>query len=175
MKLLFIPIILISLSLCTNAAIITGQVEYTEQSAKEELLNTIPASIPKEQFRANIFDYDNTENTYLLLKGQTELKDRTLARFSDGSYAVMYYNDKMHVWYYTQDGRLTHSEVKTSEDYPYKTYKYNTSGKLINMSLRPSKDETFIYSPDGKLIAHWLKNKCYDQSGKVIMTRKYEL
>ena len=41
------------------------------------------------------------------------------------------------------------------------------------MGLRVSKEETFIYNPQGKLIAHWLGTNAYDEGGNVIMTRKY--
>ena len=85
----------------------------------------------------------------------------------------MYNNDKYHVWYYSKDGRLIYAEEKDNLIYPYKSYKYTTSGRLINMGLRVSKGETFIYTPDGKLIAHWLKDKAYDENGNVVMTRKY--
>lgn len=41
------------------------------------------------------------------------------------------------------------------------------------MGLRVSKAETFIYTPKGKLIAHWKGQYAYDENGKIIMTRRY--
>lgn len=41
------------------------------------------------------------------------------------------------------------------------------------MGLRVSKGETFLYSPNGKLIAHWLGQYAYDEKGNIIMSRKY--
>ena len=108
-----------------------------------------------------------------MLKGKTELKDRILALFSDNSYAVMYKDDELHVWYYSANGQLTHYEIKDGTNYPYKSYKYNIDGKLINMGLRVSKGETFIFNPNGKLIAHWIKNNGYDEYGNIILKRKY--
>ena len=64
-------------------------------------------------------------------------------------------------------------EKKSGTSYPYKTYKYNTAGKLVNMSLRVSKAETFIYDKNSKLIAHWLYDKAYDSEGNVVMKRRY--
>lgn len=46
------------------------------------------------------------------MTGNVELKDRTLAFFSDSTYAVMYENDKYHVWYYTNSGNLIYAEEK---------------------------------------------------------------
>ena len=40
------------------------------------------------------------------------------------------------------------------------------------MSMRVSENETFIFSPLGKLLGHWLNENCYDESKNVIMTRK---
>ncbi len=108
-----------------------------------------------------------------VLKGNIELKDRILAFFSDSSYAVMYKNDMYHVFYYSNDGKLIYTEEKDGLEYPYTSYKYNVSGRLVNVSLRISNDETYIYTPDGSLIAHWLGDKAFDEHGKVIMTRKY--
>ena len=78
----------------------------------------------------------------------------------------------MHVWYYNKGGELINAEVKTGTKYPYKTYKYSPEGELVNMTLRVSLNETFIFSPIGKLIGHWVGQNCYDESGRIIMTRK---
>ncbi len=121
-----------------------------------------------------ISDINNSENRSMLLKGVTDLKDRTLARFSDGSYGVIYKNNPLNVFYYSPDGNLTHKEIKSSLDYPYKTYKYKVSGQLENVTTRLSEDETFIYSPNGKLLAHWVGKYCYDEYGRVIMIREVQ-
>lgn len=153
--------------------VLTGEVNYNFQSAREELLNTPYKKLDAFLVAKNITDKNNSENLKYCLKGNVELKDRTLAFFSDSTYAVMYHNDKYHVWYYSKDGKLIYTEEKDGLEYPYKSYKYSVSGRLINMGMRVSKDETFIYTPQGGLIAHWLKDKAYDEYGNVIMTRKY--
>ena len=40
------------------------------------------------------------------------------------------------------------------------------------MTLRVSENETFIFSPLGKLIGHWVSANCYDENGNIIMKRK---
>jgi len=152
-----------------QAQTITGGVEYNTETALNELLNSSRQAIQFSDIRQNITDKYAAENLHMT--GNAVLKDRTVAKFSDGTYGIIYKKDPLHVWYYGTDGVLTHAEVKSSGQYPYKTYKYTPAGKLVNMSLRVSKDETFIYSPSGKLLAHWLGKNCYDADGKIIMTR----
>lgn len=154
-----------------NAQTITGGVEYSAQDALVELRNNIPAT---DFFLTskNYVDTNNKENYSALLKGVTKLNDRTLGLFSDDTYAVNYYNDPKHVWYYDKSGVLINTEIKSDLTYPYRTYKFTPEGELVNMSMRVSEGETFIFSPLGKLLGHWVNEKCYDESGKVIMTRK---
>lgn len=156
-----------------SEAILTGGVDYNVNSARQELLQTPVKKLSAHLIAQNITDKNNQENLKYFLQGNVELKDRTLAFFSDSTYAVMYNEDKCHVWYYANSGKLIYTEVKNGLNYPYKSYKFNTAGKLINMGLRVSKGETFIYSPNGKLIAHWLGQYAYDEKGNIIMSRKY--
>ena len=92
--------------------------------------------------------------------------------FSDGSYAVNYNNDPLKVFYYSKERILTHIEKRSSVEYPYNAYKYDISGNLINVSMRISEEETFIYKPKGQLIAHWIGKNCFDSRGNLIMTRE---
>jgi hypothetical protein len=173
MRKIFITIILLSFGFSVNAETLNGGIEYNTTSARETLTASEIPTISRSLISAHAYDNDHYQNRTLLLKGVAQTEDSILANFSDGSYAIVYNSDPLHTWYYSSDGILTHSEVKTSVNYPYKAYKYNTSGKLINMNFRPSKDETFIFTPEGKLLAHWKFDKCFDESGNIIMTRKY--
>ncbi len=172
-SLIIFLLFLLTIQSANAGMLLTGEVQYTTESAREELIQSKPAK-PDDKF-VSVFlrDENYNENMTALLKGNVELKDRTLAIFSDNSYAVMYHSDKLHVFYYSPSGELTHTEVKDGINYPYKSYKYDISGKLVNMGLRVSKAETYIFSPDGRLIAHWVKQYGYDENGNVIMTRKY--
>ncbi len=174
-KLLVIWVLLICTAGISCAdEVLTGGVEYTTDSAREELLHKEPVKPDGLTVLVNIADENYKENKTLLLKGQAEIKDRVLAEFSDNSYAVMYHENPLYVWYYSPEGILTHIEIKDGTNYPYKSYKYDTEGNLVNMGLRVSKEETFIFDKSGKLIAHWLKDKGYDETGKVIMKRHYK-
>ena len=171
-KYLLIALILI-LGLNVNAEVLQGGISYDVNSAREELIDGISYAIDSKYINNNIIDKDYAQNLNYILNGITELKDRTLAYFSDNTYAIYKHDDPYYIYYYDKNGNLNYIEKKESLNYPYKTYKYNISNKLVNMSMRVSKSETFIYSKDGKLLAHWVKDKAFDEQGNVIMKRKY--
>ena len=172
MKKLFLIITNLCVQLSANAQVLTGGVNYSVSDARIELQNTRPPAIDFLLVQDNFNDRNHKENYSKLLKGETKLSDRTLGLFSDGTYAVCYKDDVLHVWYYDKDGTLINTEQKTSLNFPYKTYKYSPDGELVNMTLRVSESETFIFSPIGKLLGHWIGQNCYDETGKIIMTRK---
>ncbi len=159
-KFVIIILLLLFILPANSETTITGGIEYTTNTVREELLNNPVINIPRSLVQSNLIDL------------KADIKDRSVGKFSDGSYAVIYKNNPKYVWYYGENGILTHAEVKDGENYPYKTYKYTPDNKLVNMSLRVSKEETFIFSPSGKLIAHWLRQNCYDENNQIIMTRK---
>lgn len=174
MRVFLLILLIIYIALPANAEmLLTGEVEHTVTSTRTELAKSTPKKIDDKLLLIQIKDENYLENISMLLKGNINLKDRILAKFSDNSYAVMNKADEYHVWYYSPRGDLTHYEIKSNLSYPYKTYKYNVNKQLVNMSVRTSKDETFIYTPSGKLIAHWIKNKGFDEGGNLIMTREY--
>jgi hypothetical protein len=170
-RIFYIILTLIFIELGTFATTLTGGIEITSQQAKNEVLST--SIIPDINItKSNLYDKNAKENYKSLLIGTTELKDRILGKFSDGSYAVIYNDNPTNVFYYSKDGKLTHHEIKSSTTYPYKTYKYTPQGELVNMTYRVSQDETFTFSPSGKLLAHWIGENCYNENNQIIMTRK---
>lgn len=167
-------LILLSLTffLPVNAQIITGEVEYNAELAREEVFSKPVQKIGFDKIRNRFYDSDNTENLNNLYKGITELKDRKLAKFSDGNYGVQYYDDPMFSWYYSSNGKLINFTQKDSTDYPCRITKFKPDGSIANTGYRVSDKESFIFNPRGKLLAHWLGNNCYDEYNNVIMTRK---
>ena len=168
----FIILLLLLISLPVQAEMLTGGVKYTTEDAKIELQNNRPSETDYLLKQNNFVDRNYKENYSSLLKGVTRLNDRILGLFSDGSYAVNYIKEPNHVWYYDKGGSLINIEVRTSSKVPYGSYKYSPDGELVNMSLKVSEDETFIFSPFGQLLGHWVGEKCYDENGHVVMTRK---
>ena len=163
MKRFILIFLFIFLCVPVNAQIITGEVEYNTEATEK---------LSYDDLRSRFFDSDNSDNLSYLFQGITELKDRKLAKFSDGSYAVLYYDNPFYSFYYSESGKLISYTYKTSQNYPCKFKKFKPDGSLINTGYRVSEQESFIYSPEGKLLAHWLGNKCFDGNNNLIMTRQ---
>lgn len=163
MKRFILIFIFIFLCIPVNAQIITGEVEYNTEATE---------NLSYDDLRNRFYDGNNTENLNYLFQGITELKDRKLAKFSDGSYAVHYYDNPFYSFYYSQNGKLISYTYKSSQSYPCEFKKFKPDGKVINTGVRVSEKESFIYSPEGKLLAHWLENKCFDKNNNLIMTRE---
>ncbi|MBO5385479.1 hypothetical protein J6A64_04110 [bacterium] len=172
-KCFLILVLILFFAVPVSAKIITGGVEVSVEQAREEIFSNSTPNLDFGLIRAKFFDNNRLENTTTLLKGITELKDRTLAKFSDGSYGVIYKDNPTDVFYYSSDGVLIYYDKKTSLTFPYKTYKYTPLGKLVNTSLRVSDEESFIFEKSGKLLAHWVGENCYDENNNIIMTREF--
>lgn len=174
MKKIFLVLVILLFHLPVYAEVLQGGVTYDVNSAREELLKYSDNKIDKTLVESFYRDYYYKENQAYKLKADTTLTNRVLAFFSDTTYGVMYNAIPLYVWYYSKDGDLIYMEKKDSTEYPYKAYKYTPSGLLMNMSLRVSKEETFIYTPAGKLVAHWIGPNAYDEDNNIIMTREYK-
>lgn len=146
MKRILLILIIILLHLPSNAEVLEGGVSFDVNSAREELLKYSDNKIDKTLAESFYRDYYYKENQAYKLSANTTLKNRVLAFFSDTTYGVMYNAIPLYVWYYSKDGNLIYMEKKDSTEYPYKAYKYTPSGLLMNMSLRVSKEETFVYT-----------------------------
>lgn len=168
----FVLLFILLFALPAWPEVLTGGIKYTIEDARIELSQNRPQSVDYFITQNNFIDNKHKENYSSLLKGVTNLKDRTLGIFSDGSYAINYKNDINHVWYYDKDGFLINAEERTSVEYPYRSYKFTPDGELVNMSLRVSEKETFIFSPFGELLGHWIGENCYDENGNIVMRRK---
>ena len=150
-----------------------GSAEYNVDSAREKVVDGIAYRINKDSFKDRYYDLENQSNLQNIINGNLELKDRTLAFFSDSTYGILYKDDPYCVYYYDANGFLINVDKKDGLNYPYNFYKYSPTGELINMGVRVSKGETYIYSPDEKLIAHWVGANDYNEQNKLIMKRRY--
>lgn len=171
MKRIVLIILLIFLSLPSNAKIITGEVEYNAELAEEKVFENPLQPISFEVIKNKLTDSNAEENLNAISLGIQELKDRRVVGFSDGSYGVAYYDDPLFSWFY-KSGRLINFTKKTSETYPSKITKYKPDGSIANAGYKVSENESFIFSPEGKLIAHWKGKVCFDSNNNIIMTRK---
>ena len=160
-------------TLCSaKAVIVNGGIEYNQEIAAEEVFREPFENINYYHIASHFIDSGYEENISALKSGITDLKDRKVGKFSDGTYGVMYYADPLYDWYYNSNGRLKNFTKKNSLEYPIKITKYKPDGSIANTGLKVSENESFIFSPNGKLIAHWKGNLCFDEANNIIMTRK---
>ena len=155
---LFFLIVIFSI-MPIEAKIITGEVEYNNNQTGKNLYEYY-------------IDKDNSNNINNILAGNVNLADKKLVSFSDGSYGVHYYSDPMYSWYYSNNGRLISFTRKDSLSYPCNVTRYKPDGTVLNKGYRISETESYIYSPQGKLLGHWVNDKCFDEFGNLLMVRK---
>lgn len=172
-KILLILILIFSSQSVFAEMVLFGEAQYNVEKARNEVQQYIQPKINFLLIKPHLVDFNREKNLKALLCGQVELKDRDLALFSIGTYGVVYKHDKLHAYYYSSSGILEYIDIRSSENYPYKSYQYDVNGNLVNMGLRVSKKEAYIYSPKGNLIAHWIGSNGYDEKGRIIMTRKF--
>lgn len=155
-----------------NAAILTGGVDYTVKDAGLEAFSS-PAEVVDFNFvQLYLIDANYNDNVSALLTGEAEFDGRRVASFSDGSYGVVYNDKQEFAWYYNSGGRLISYTKLSSANYPSKITRYKPDGTIINRGLKVSESESFVFSTDGKLLAHWIGRNCYDENNKLTMTRR---
>ncbi len=173
MKKFLILIVLFILNLSCTADVLQGGVSYDINSARTEAFSDIDFSFSEELIAKNIIDRNYDFNMRAFLIGQTELKDRTLCKFSTGIYGVRYNDDPYRAYYYTQDSRLSYVDKKSRLEYPHNVSTYNLKGELISTALYISKREQYIFDINKELTTHWIGNKGYDKNGVQKWSREY--
>ena len=161
-----ILVMILSVPLCGYT--VKGGVTYTVETARKETFANVEYTLPKSIIEANKVDPNYQENMKAKAKGKNRLKDRTITYFSDGGYAIIYNNNRYYEYYYSCNGKLESVGKRTGLIRPCKSYKYDVNGELIIVALYVSVDEAYTFDVNGKLQAHWIKNKCYDLNGNVI-------
>ena len=73
------------------------------------------------------------------------------------------------VYYYLPNGKLEGLEKREGLRAPTKSFRYTSEGKLDEVSLIISSENTYIFKLNGKLEGHWIGNKCYDEKGNVVL------
>ena len=93
-----------------------GSAEYNVDSAREKVVDGIAYRINKDSFKDRYYDLENQSNLQNIINGNLELKDRTLAFFSDSTYGILYKDDPYCVYYYDANGFL----IDNSRGYTHK-------------------------------------------------------
>ena len=178
-KSLLAILVMFIFSMPVNALTLKATVEYTVDSARVVAFQDTNITIPTNEFSgymSDIFYYSNIE---ALKAGKLSAGigfNRRLVPFYLGKklayYGVQTEDQPNKKFYYDLKGHLIKYEISTNNGaYPYKSICYDTNGKLLNIHLIVSANESFIFDENKNLIGHWLNNQCYDEKGNVTVTR----
>ena len=148
-----------------------GGVTYTVESARKEAFSGVKYKIPVSSFKKYMQDPNFEENKAAIAAGEVDLGDRKIELFSDGSYGVIYNNNLYKTYFYGDSGKLECFEIRSSLNFPSKTYQYNAKGQLDGVIFIVSRDESFMYKNNGELFGHWIGDKCYDKNGNNVLNR----
>lgn len=194
MKKLLTRILIITLAFIPSmslAVTLKGGIEkvWTVDSAREEVFKDLKEWVDLSQYAP--IDPKFKENRKLINKNKLETKNRHITVFSDGWYAIRYYNNMTESYYYTPEGNLRVVEysyyaknVYTMDDiskysvdelFPSKDYQHQyPSGKMMRIRISPKYMDEYCFKPDGELIQHCINDKCYDTDNKLIYIRESE-
>ena len=157
-----------------------GGVDYTVDEARLIAFQNTDLTIPTSEFKSDLYDVFYYSNKQAIKDGQLFISigfSRKLVPFYNKNNKLSFYgvvtedqpNKKL---YYSPAGKLLKYEINTFNGvYPYKTIAYDTKGQLLNINLVVSENEAFVFNKNKKLIAHWLYDKCYNEKGKMDLTR----
>ena len=168
MKKVWILFLVVFLTLPVSAYTLKGGVTYTVESARKEAFADVKYSISSRIIKNNKFDPNYEENKKLIQQGIVETNDRYITYFSDGQYGIIYKNNLYYEFSYFSDGKLESVGVRTGLVCPIKVFVYDINNKLAEIRLQLSTKESYNFSVDGRLLAHWINGVCYDINGKVI-------
>ena len=90
-------------------------------------------------------------------------------------YAIQNKKDTSKSYYYDALGNLRYIDFIHGEfpDYPYYAYQYKVNGTPVSAIYYVSKDNQYVFNPDGTFKGVWYKHKMYDEHSKVILKRTH--
>ena len=137
----------------------------------------------KENFRGQLKDRlkdkNHKEHYFAASAGYKEYNDYNISAFYYKKqkhiymYAIQDKKDVTKSYYYDALGKLRYVDFNFGEypEYPYYTIQYDTFGKPISAIYNVSKDNQYLYEPDGNFKGVWYKHNLYNKNSKVILTR----
>lgn len=166
------------LAICmpANCLTLNGSIEYTVESARAEAFKDVEKTIPVSDFSKYVTDIFYFSSIDFINGKISESVGRKIVPFYAKNKKLLFYgvqyNGSPQKFYYSPEGRLLKYEVNTFKGtYPYKTAAYDTKGRLLNINLIISQNESYIFDRNEKSIGHWLGNKFYNSNGKEDITR----
>lgn len=133
----------------------------------------------KSQFKDKLKDKNYREHYFVASSGYKEYKDYNISAFYYKKqkhiymYALQNKKDISKSYYYDALGNLRYVDFNFGEypEYPYYTIQYKISGEPVSVIYNVSKDNQYLYEPDGTFEGVWYKHNLYDKHSKIILTR----
>ncbi len=133
----------------------------------------------KSQFKDKLKDKNYREHYLAASAGYKECGDFNISAFYYKKqkhiymYALQDKKDISKSYYYDALGNLRYVDFNYGEYpiHPYYTIQYTISGKPVSAIYNVSKDNQYLYEPDGVFKGVWYKHNLYDKHSKVILTR----
>ncbi len=197
MKKLFLTLTVLFLTqICANASfndIYVADIQYDwidkNNIEKEAIINEVRDIIFeneltkvegfKSQFKDRLKDKDFKEHYFAASAGYKEYKDYNISAFYYKKqkhiymYALQDKKDVSKSYYYNALGHLVYVDFNFGEypEYPYYTIQYKVSGAPVSAIYYVSKDNQYLFNPDGEFVGVWYKHNLYDKHSKVILKR----
>lgn len=160
-----------------NALVLQGSVEYSVESAREIAFNNTDMVVDNgeySKYASNLFNYSDIAalKAGIFKTGIGGFSERQLVPFYAGkvliAYGVKYTDTPNKKFYYDRSGKLIKFDIiQNPNTYPHKELSYDKQGKLISANLVISKNESYVYDNNKKLIGHWVNNVNYNAKGEV--------
>lgn len=131
------------------------------------------------QFKDKIKDKNYKEHYFAASAGLKEYENYNISAFYYKKqkhiymYALQDKKDISKSFYYDALGHLVYIDFNYGEypDYPYYTIQYKISGTPVSAIYYISKDNQYLFEPNGDFVGVWYKNNLYDKHSKVILKR----
>ena len=133
----------------------------------------------KKEFKDRLKDKDYVKHYMAASAGYKEYQDYNISAFYAGKkkyiymYALQEKTDLTKAYYYDALGHLVYIDYYYGDypDYPYYAIQYRISGKPVSAIYYVSKDNQYLYEPDGTFKGVWYKHNMYDKHSKIILKR----
>ena len=133
----------------------------------------------KKQFKSMIKDKDYVAHYMAASAGHKEYGDYNISAFYYKNqkhiymYALQEKKDVSVSYYYYALGHLRYVDYNYGEypEYPYYSIQYRVSGTPVSAIYYASKDNQYLFEPNGDFKGVWYKHNLYDEHSKVILKR----
>ena len=157
------------ISFPTNAKVLQGSVTYEANKAWETAMLYAEKKLPQEIIDSHLVDPDYEENQVAMKYKISQLGEKLITYYSDGTYAIGDPNHSSYGYIYDPNGNLGRILKIINTDEFRLIYFYETNNVLTAVSYDAKKGEAYVFdAKTGKLESYWINKKGYFVDGKII-------